>query len=89
MGLSPSHTLGCRMISSAQNPIDLHVGQRTQLARALAGLELQELADALQITPQQLRGHEAGERMGAATLFAVAKILNQPVSFFFEGLPSD
>ena len=77
------------MISSAQNPIDLHIGQRTQLARALAGLKLEELADALQITPQQMKGYEAGERIGAADLFTIAKILNQSISYFYEGLPSD
>ena len=75
-------------MSRAKNPVDLHVGQRTQLARALAGLELEELAEALKVTPDQMQAYEAGERMDLATLFTIAKILKRPMAYFFDGLPS-
>ena len=74
------------MVSSASNPIDLHIGQRTQLARVLAGIELEELATALCISPQQMRAYELGERMSASTLFLIAKIVRKPISYFFDSL---
>lgn len=75
------------MVSSSSNPIDIHIGQRIQLARILAGLTREDLAGALGISTGQLRSHEQdGQRLTAGALFAIAKLLNQPVGFFYEGL---
>ena len=59
------------------------------MARAMLGLSLEQLADAVEISPKQMRAYEAGARLGASTLFAIAKILNQPIDYFYEGLPAD
>ena len=77
------------MISGASNPIDSHIGHRMQLARALAGQNLNDVAAALSITPSQLRAYESGERIGASLLFVFAQHLNQPISYFFDGLLED
>ena len=49
-------------------------------------MSVRELADAVDVTADQMQRYEAGERVGASTLFAIAKILEQPIGFFFEGL---
>jgi transcriptional regulator with XRE-family HTH domain len=77
------------MISSAQNPIDIHIGNRVQMARALSGMSREDLAEALGITPKTMFAYEVGERIGAGLLFSIAKILKQPIGYFYEGLPED
>jgi transcriptional regulator with XRE-family HTH domain len=76
------------MISSANSPIDRHIGQRVQLARAMLGYEADAVAKALGISEVELRAMEAGGRIGADALFALAKILEKPVSYFYDGLPN-
>ena len=75
------------MISNANNPIDRYIGQRVQLARAMLGYEADAVAKALGISEAELRAMEAGERIGADVLFALAKILKKPISYFYDGLP--
>jgi transcriptional regulator with XRE-family HTH domain len=72
-----------------KNPIDLHIGKKIQSARALSGISQQDLANALEITLGEMREYEEGGRVGAGTLFGVARILEQPIGFFYEGLPRD
>lgn len=74
------------MTERARNPIDKHIGCKLQVARAMAGLSTHELAQALEVANDQVVRWEAGDRLGASDLFAVAKLLNQPLAFFFYGL---
>ncbi|WP_309084256.1 helix-turn-helix domain-containing protein [Chelativorans sp.] len=72
------------------NPIDVHVGSRIRLRRNMLGVSQEKLGESLGITFQQIQKYEKGtNRVGASRLQAIASILNAPVSFFFEGAPSE
>ncbi|MEL6203131.1 MAG: helix-turn-helix domain-containing protein [Pseudomonadota bacterium] len=72
------------------NPIDVHVGTRIRLRRAMVSMSQEKLGEALGITFQQVQKYEKGtNRVGASRLQNIAAILNVPVSFFFEDAPGD
>lgn len=72
------------------NPIDIHVGSRVRLRRTLLGLSQEKLGEALGLTFQQVQKYENGaNRISASRLYALSRILDVPVAFFFEGMPSD
>lgn len=72
------------------NPIDLFVGKRLRQRRQLLGLTQQKLAEKVNIRFQQIQKYESGaNRVSASRLWALAKALDVPVSFFFEGLNGD
>lgn len=67
--------------------VDAHVGSRLRLRRRGRGLSQQRLAQLLGVTFQQVQKYERGtNRLAASTLYEVAKALETPVGFFFEGL---
>ena len=69
------------------NPIDIQVGKRVRIRRMLIGMSQERLGDLLGLTFQQVQKYEKGvNRIGAGRLFEVARILNVPVDFFYEGL---
>lgn len=69
------------------NPIDLHVGGRVRMRRKMVALSQDQLADALGLTFQQVQKYERGaNRISASKLYQIAKTLQVPVSFFFDGL---
>ena len=69
------------------SPIDVQVGSRVRIRRVLIGMSQERLGDLLGLTFQQVQKYEKGvNRVGAGRLFEVARILNVPVSFFYEGL---
>jgi len=56
----------------------------------MLGISQERLGESLGITFQQIQKYEKGtNRVGASRLQAIASILNAPVSFFFEGAPSE
>ncbi|MBO3760386.1 helix-turn-helix transcriptional regulator [Ciceribacter sp. L1K22] len=64
---------------------DFLVGQRIRLRRAVLGVSQEKLASHLGITFQQVQKYEKGvNRVGASRLQDIARILNVPVSYFFE-----
>lgn len=68
--------------------VDVHVGQRVRQRRTLLGYSQGRLAEALDLTFQQVQKYERGaNRLGAGRLFQMAKALDVPVTFFFEDLP--
>ena len=70
------------------NPIDV-VGGRIRTRRLLLGMNQQALADALDLTFQQVQKYEHGaNRVSASRLAAMAKILAVPISYFFADLQS-
>src|SRR6266853_967423 len=72
------------------NPIDVEVGGRIRTRRLLLGMNQQALADALDLTFQQVQKYEHGaNRVSASRLAAMAKILVVPISYFFADLQSD
>lgn len=69
------------------DPIDRHVGKRVRLARLEAGLSQDELGRGIGVSFQAVQKYEQGEnRVSASRLFRTAQLVEQPVSFFFEGL---
>lgn len=73
---------------SRASPIDAHVGSRIRLRRTLLGLSQERLGDALGLTFQQVQKYERGiNRVGASRLFDLARVLDVPISFFFDDMP--
>ncbi len=67
------------------NSIDENVGIQLRQRRALLGLSQEKLAEQVGITFQQIQKYENGaNRISASRLFEFSKVLDIPVSFFFE-----
>ena len=67
--------------------VDVHVGSRIRMRRRVIGVSQEDLANALQLTFQQVQKYERGtNRVSASKLFTIAGTLQAPVSYFFEGL---
>lgn len=76
-------------MSASPDPIDVHVGSRVRLRRTLMGLSQEAVGEGLGLTFQQVQKYERGaNRIGSSRLYRLSKILEVPVTFFFEGLPS-
>ena len=72
------------------SPIDVHVGSRVRLRRTLLGMSQEKLGEALGLTFQQVQKYERGvNRIGASRLFDLARVLDVPISFFFDDLPAE
>lgn len=72
------------------NPIDVHVGSRIRLRRTLLGMSQQKLGEAIGLTFQQVQKYERGtNRVGSSRMFELARVLDVPVSYFFEEMGSD
>lgn len=70
------------------SPVDIHVGARIRLRRTLLGLSQERLGDALGLTFQQVQKYERGlNRVGASRLFDLSRILDVPISFFYDNMP--
>ena len=66
-----------------------HVGLRLKRRREMLGLTQAQLGSRLGVTFQQVQKYERGANcMTAARLHDAAEVLQVPVQFFFEGLPS-
>jgi transcriptional regulator with XRE-family HTH domain len=67
--------------------IDNAVGDRIRKRRMLLGYTQEQLADALEISYQQIQKYETGaNRVSAGRLFQIAQRLEAPIAYFFEGL---
>lgn len=72
------------------NPIDAHVGKRLRLRRTLLGLSQEKLGESVELTFQQIQKYERGaNRIGASRLFAISRVLDVPVGYFFEDMDED
>lgn len=79
-----------RMPSGKPNPVDVYVGSRVRLRRALLGLSQENLGDAIGLTFQQVQKYERGaNRVGASRLWDLSRVLDCPVSYFFEDMDDD
>jgi transcriptional regulator with XRE-family HTH domain len=79
-----------RLPPGIANPVDVHVGQRVRLRRTLLGLSQEKLGAAVGLTFQQIQKYERGaNRIGASRLYEFSKILDVPVSYFFEEMPGE
>lgn len=69
------------------NIVDEHVGSRIRIRRQILGMSQEKLGDQLGVTFQQVQKYERGSnRVGASRLYDVARVLEVPVGFFYEGL---
>jgi transcriptional regulator with XRE-family HTH domain len=76
-----------RQTQSGPHPVDVHVGSRVRERRMTLGMSQPKLAAALGIAYQQLYKYEqAKNRISAARLYELSKLLGVPVTFFFEGV---
>src|SRR5215831_229867 len=74
-----------RQKSDKPNPTDVHVGSRVRLRRTLLGMSQEKLGEAIGLTFQQVQKYERGaNRVGASRLFDLSRVLDVPVSYFFE-----
>lgn len=74
-------------MAQTPNPIDVHVGKRLRLRRTMLGLSQEKLGTQLGLTFQQVQKYERGaNRIGSSRLFRLSRLLEVPVSYFFEGL---
>ena len=81
---------GRRGRRTGPHPVDIHVGSRVRMRRTLLGMSQEKLGDALGLTFQQVQKYERGaNRVGASRLFEISRVLDVPVSFFFEEMPAE
>jgi transcriptional regulator with XRE-family HTH domain len=59
-----------------------------RLRRTLLGMSQERLGDALGLTFQQVQKYERGvNRVSASRLFDLSRVLDVPISFFFDDMP--
>ena len=67
--------------------IDAEIGRRIRTLRQTRGLTMEQVADQLGVSHQQIQKYETGyNRVSAARLFELAQVFDVPISAFFEGL---
>lgn len=81
-----------RAVVAVEGPrlVDVHVGQRIRMRRLFKGMSQSDLARSLGLTFQQVQKYERGmNRVSASRLYDLSRVLEVPVSFFFDDLPED
>jgi transcriptional regulator with XRE-family HTH domain len=72
-------------MSGSPHPTDVQVGQRLRQRRAALGMSQERLGELLGVTYQQVQKYERGaNRIGSSRLHALSRVLDVPVSYFFE-----
>jgi len=72
---------------SMRESVDIHLGKRLRWRRRHMGLTQQDLGEACGVRFQQIQKYEsAANRMSAAVLWRLSKVLQVDVRYFFEGL---
>ncbi len=70
--------------------IDHHVGRRVRERRVMLGLSQQRLARMIGVTYQQAHKYESGlNRISGGRLYEIARVMNVPVGWFFDGLDAE
>ena len=79
-----------RTANGKPNPVDIHVGARVRLRRTLLGMCQEKLGEDIGLTFQQVQKYERGaNRVGASRLYDLSRVLEVPVSFFFDDMPDE
>ena len=67
---------------------DTHVAARIRARRIELGLSLQQVADAIGVTYEQVHKYETGQsRIMLERLWDLAQALDVPIGYFYLGLP--
>ncbi len=70
--------------SKSPEPVDVHVGKVIRRRRRQMGLNQDIVAEALDVTPQQIQKYETAQsRITSSKLFQIARVLKVPVAYFF------
>lgn len=76
-----------RPLKKQSADIERHIGNKLRDQRRFLSLRQHDLAQALNITIQQLSKYEKGiDRIPASRLYQLSKILSVSVLYFYEGL---
>ena len=76
-----------RIIDPYIKVVDKHIGDRIYSLRLAKGLSLQQLAEKITVSHQQLTKYEKGDdRISVGRLILIAQALESPVNYFFEDL---
>ena len=82
---SPPPARRTRPKTGVPKPVDVHVGSRVRLRRTMLGMSQEKLGHAIGVTFQQVQKYERGaNRVGASRLHEISRILDVPVSYFFD-----
>ncbi len=74
-------------MGSRTHELDKYVGARIRERRTMLGYTQQQLADMIGVTYQQAHKYERGiNRISAGRLYEITRVLNVPITYFFEGL---
>jgi transcriptional regulator with XRE-family HTH domain len=69
------------------HPVDVHVGVRLRDGRTVLGMSQGKLGDAIGVAFQQVQKYESGaNRISASRLYELSRVLEVPVTYFFEEL---
>lgn len=69
---------------------DRYVGQRIRERRIMMGFSQQQMAELIGVTYQQAHKYERGiNRISAGRLYEIARVLQVPVGFFFDGIDDE
>ncbi len=75
---------------SPPRPVDVHVGSRVRLRRTMLGMSQRKLGAAIELSFQHVQNNERGtSRIGASRLYQLSKVLDVPVSYFFDDMPPE
>nr|WP_321457259.1 helix-turn-helix transcriptional regulator [uncultured Cohaesibacter sp.] len=76
-------------MKKSPNEYDVYVGSRVRMARTMIGMSQEKLGAHLGITFQQIQKYEKGtNRISASRLVELGRVLEKPISWFFEGVES-
>ena len=71
------------------NPVDVHVGARLRVRRTLLGMSQTTLGEAIGLSFQQMQKYEKGaNRISASRLFVLSRVLDVPIAYFFDDMPT-
>ena len=74
-------------MSDDLDPIDVHLGLRLRKIRTMMGMSQKDMGAALSVAFQQVQKYESGvNRIAASRLYEMSKILNVPITYFFEDI---
>ncbi|WP_455373306.1 helix-turn-helix domain-containing protein [Limibacillus halophilus] len=66
---------------------DAAIGKRLRQLRTERGLTQTQLGDMLDVSFQQIQKYEKGtNRIGSGRLWVISRLLNAPITYFFEDL---
>ncbi len=86
----PGSKLGYGHGTGVPNPVDVHVGARLRIRRTLLGMNQTTVGEAIGLTFQQVQKYENGKnRISASRLFALARLLDVPIQYFFDDMPTE